>query len=459
MRRGGQAILVVLFLSAVATGQQRFSVPTEFDTGYEKPSTDFPSAQPDVMQYVDIAALAVALGASAFLALRLRSRRGLFVLMLLSLVYFGFWRGGCVCPIGAIQNVTLAIFDSGYTVPLAILVFFMLPLVFTLLFGRSFCAAVCPLGAVQDVVLIRPVKVPSWLAQALELLAYAYLGLAVLLAATGSAFIICQYDPFVSLFRLIPVGRWAESLARKEMPGGTFGIVGRTDLLILLGSFLIISAFVGRPYCRFLCPYSVILRLLSRVSRWRVTITPDECIQCRLCEDSCPFGAIQQPTVSTAHERRQGAGRLALLLVLLPVLIAVGGWLGSMSAPALSQAHPTVQLAEQVWLEETGKIERSEDANDPANIFRETATPLRQLYAEAATLKGRFTIGGWLLGGFLGLAVGGRLVRLAVRKRRTDYEANRATCLSCGRCFKYCPRERARRKRPADKDEAALINA
>ena len=37
-------------------------------------------------------------------------------------------------------------------VPLAVVAFFALPLVFALFFGRTFCAAVCPLGAVQELV-------------------------------------------------------------------------------------------------------------------------------------------------------------------------------------------------------------------------------------------------------------------------------------------------------------------
>ena len=53
-------------------------------------------------------------------------------------------------------------------------------------------------------------------------------------------------------------------------------------MLILGGSVLLIGVYVGRPYCRYFCPYGVILRWLSRLSKWHVRIPPEECIKCRL---------------------------------------------------------------------------------------------------------------------------------------------------------------------------------
>ena len=58
------------------------------------------------------------------------------------------------------------------------------------------------------------------------------------------AVLICQYDPFVPLFRL-------------NGPG---------YMLFLGGVLLATGLLIGRPYCRFLCPYGVLLRLLSPFS-------------------------------------------------------------------------------------------------------------------------------------------------------------------------------------------------
>jgi len=416
-------ISVVLFLlpCTVASAVERFP-PPDFESGYVQPTPTTPGPRQTVYEYIDTIVLFVALTISSYLVLRTRKRWAIFVMMIFSLIYFGFWRKGCVCPIGAIQNVTLSFFDPGYAVPITITLFFLLPLIFTLFFARSFCAAVCPLGAIQDLVLLRPISLPQWLESGLRLFAYVYLAAAVLFAATGSAFIICRYDPFVSFFRLN----------------------GSLNILILGACFLFISMFIGRPYCRFICPYGVILRQLSRISKWKVAITPDDCIKCRLCEDSCPFGAIKIPTEDwPAHDYNKSKRRLVFLIILLPILVLSFGWIGSILQPVTSRVHATVRLADRIYLEETGQAEGTTDASD---AFRATGKDIKVLYAEALAIQARFGLGGWLAGGFIGLVIALKLIGPSLRRHRSDYEADRAGCLACGRCFEYCPKEHSKRK-------------
>ncbi|MHC4204878.1 MAG: 4Fe-4S binding protein [Planctomycetota bacterium] len=416
-------LAISLFVSGMTVGVERFPPPDFVETDHVIPSPTTPGPRQDVYEYIDAAVLLAALGLASYLVLKKRSRRAIFAITVFSLLYFGFWRKGCVCSIGALQNIVFSIFDPDYAVPIVVVIFFLLPLVFTLFFGRAFCAAVCPLGAIQDMVLARPVRVPGWAESGLRLLAYVYLALAVLFAATGSAFVICRYDPFISIFRLS----------------------GSLNILILGGCLLLIGVFVGRPYCRFLCPYGVILRQLSRLSKWRVTITPDECIQCKLCEDSCPFGAIRKPAVQwPQQEYRIAKKRLTFLLLLLPVLVFLGGWVGSSLKGVTSQAHETVRLAKQVYLEDAGRIE---EVTDASTAFRATGQQTRELYEQAANIRAGFEVGGWIIGGFIGLVIGLKLIGLSVWRQRTDYEADRAGCLACGRCYKYCPREHVRLKK------------
>jgi len=373
-------------------------------------------------EYLDLAFLVAALAAASFLAVKGRSRTGLFLLSIISLAWLGFWRTGCVCPIGAIQNVTQAIFDKDYAVGGVVIAVFALPLVFTLFFGRSFCASVCPLGAVQELVAVRPVQVPTWIDHALGLLAYVYLGAAVLFAATGSAWIICRYDPFVGLFRL------SSSAA----------------MLALSAGFLGVGLFIGRPYCRWLCPYGAILALLSRVSWRHLTIPPQECVQCRLCEDACPYGAIRRPTVvPTPAERTAARRRMVVVLSAAPILIASGAVLGWAMRSSLASLHPTVQLAGQVRLAQSGQAKTRTDATE---AFRASGESVESLYEKADAVVEKFAWGGAFFGGWVGLVFAVKLVQLSIRRRRTDYEPDRGACVSCGRCFWYCPEEHKRQE-------------
>jgi NosR/NirI family transcriptional regulator, nitrous oxide reductase regulator len=411
---------VLIYCASVQASSIRFP-PPEFESGYKLPDTTTPPARGGIYEYIDSAVLVGTLCLATYLVLKKRKRRTIFGLTIFSLVYFGFYREGCICPIGAIQNVTMSFFDSLYAIPITAFIFFLFPLVFTLFFGRTFCSSVCPLGAIQEMVLLKPVSIPQWLESGLRLLAYLYLGLAILFAATGSAFVICRYDPFVGFFRLS----------------------GNANILIFGACLLIIGMFIGRPYCRFLCPLGVIFRLLSRVSKHRVTITPDECIKCRLCEDSCPYGAILKPAEKWSKEQYQKSKkRLAFLLILLPLFIFFGGWAGFSVKNTLAQMHPTVRLAERIRLEETGKVTGTTDASD---AFRATGVENAELYEQASQIRDSFGIGSIILGGFIGLVIGLKLIVVSIWRERLFYEADRASCFACGRCFEFCPIEHKKR--------------
>jgi len=413
---------------------EQFPPPDFTSSGYQIPQPTTPPARADFYELLDSLVLAAALGLATYLIYRRRSRRGVFWLMLFSVAYFGFWRKGCVCPIGAIQNVAEAGFGSGLVLPVVVTVFFFLPLVLALFFGRTYCSAVCPHGALQDAILAKPVTVPPWLSHALGLLAYFYLGLAVLFAVTGSAYIICEYDPFVALFRRC----------------------GSAGLLSISAFFVLLAVFVGRPYCRFLCPYGAILRILSQLSRWRVKIYPDRCINCHLCDESCPYGAIHKTTpLEQASPRVAGKGRILAFAALVPLLVLLGGWFGSRLAGPLSHMDSTVRLADRIRLEESkpevGRPSGSpgdpedrptEEMSDRSKAFRRTGQAFEELYADAAAVYSRFKAGSWWFGAWVGLVVGLKLLSLALPRRYSEYEADRSLCVACARCFAYCPGEK-----------------
>jgi ferredoxin len=415
--------IALVFLAGAALADQRFP-PPDFESGHQLPGTTIPAARAAFFQYLDVLVLGATLAVASWLVLKRRSRKGVIALSIFSVIYFGFWRKGCVCSIGSVQNIALAFCDKGYAVPLGVVAFFALPLAVALFAGRSFCAGVCPHGALQDLVLLKPIKVPMWLEQGLSILPFIYFGAGVLFAATGSAFIFCQYDPFVPIFR---------------MNGRAFMVLSGIALLLL-------GMFVGRPYCRFLCPYGALLKLGAVVAKWRVRVTPDYCTQCRLCEHSCPFGAMREPESSAAEPQALTGDRrrLAVLILLVPVLLAGGGWLGWRFGVPAARLHPTVSLADRLVREEgtPGKI--GVQSPDDLALTRARQGP-QELLSEAASLRHQFLVGGSIFGVWVGLVIGVKLISLSLRRRRTDYEPDRGSCVACARCFDYCPNELVRR--------------
>lgn len=410
---------LTLLASVVHAGpeqEMRFPAP-EFRSGYAFPDTTTPVPTSETREWIDVGVLIAALGLAAWLAVKRHSRRGIFWLMVFSLFYFGFYKQGCICPIGSIQNVALALFNSHYALPFTVLLFFGLPLLFALFFGRVFCSSICALGAIQDLVAIKPVQLPRKITIGLSVIPYAYLGLAVLLAATNTGFLICRFDPFIGFFRL----------------------TGNAPYLFLGAAFLIVGIFIARPYCRFFCPYGVLLGWMSRLSRWHVTITPTSCVNCRLCETSCPFDYIHKPNLGLAREERQvGVRRLGFLFLMLPVLIALCGWVGHRLSVPLSRYNSTVAVAERI-LEE--KQDPSLEPTLETKTFRSKGMTESELFKNAIAIRSQMNLGGWLVGGFIGLVFGLKLIGYSTVRTQKDYEIDRTHCFSCARCCTYCPND------------------
>ncbi len=413
-----RVLFVLLLISALpAWAQQRFPKP-EFQNGYTQPAPVTPEPRGLAMEYFDVAVLILVLSLSAWLALSKRSRQGILWLSIFSMIYFGFYRNGCICSVGSVQNVVLTFFDPKYAISITALLFFLLPLVFSLFFGRVFCAGACPLGTIQDLVIIKPLSLPSWLRKTLGLIPSVYLALAVLFAATKTDFIICRYDPFIGIYRM-------------DAP---------FHMIALGVSFLLMGMFVARPYCRFLCPYGVLLNWTSRFSKRHLSITPANCIKCRLCTTSCPFDAIDHPTdekiVSTSGI---GTKKFLTYTVLIPLWVAIGLLAGWRLHTWISKAHPDVYLAELL-------ISKPELKNDPDNIdiqtFLASGKPMETLVTDAARIRSDFKTGSTLAGGFIGLVIGLTILNTVVFRRRKDFQPNRGDCFSCGRCMDFCPVEK-----------------
>ena len=406
--------ILLLFWHVVLFAQDRFPRP-EFESGHVYPTNQMPLHRAPAWEYFDVVVLIGALSVTSWLALKKRSRQGLIWMSVFSLAYFGFYRHGCICSVGSVQNVSLALFNEGYSIPLSALLFFIIPLLFALAFGRVFCAGVCPLGAIQELTGIKPVKLPKSVEILLASVPFIYLGTAVLFSATNSQFIICRYDPFVGIFRL-------------DAP----------YTMIIFGILLLLAGiFVNRPYCRFLCPYGVLLNVFSRFAGRHLTITPAECINCRLCEEVCPYDAIiPSDTDEKREEPEKSRKRFILYFLLVPLFAIVGAFLLKNLAPALSGANSTVRLAREIRAEKKSGIE---SALKDVIAFKESGKTESVLFEEETIIIKRFINASPWAGMFLGISLGIGMISFTIRSRRSEYKPHQGKCYSCGRCFKYCP--------------------
>ena len=406
--------LTLALASLAAKAVSRFPRP-DFESGYQYPEYSYAVPNEKLWDFLDVAMLLILLGIVTWAVYRKRTRGPILWTSVVSVAYFGFFRGGCVCSIGAIQNIALAFVDNNYQLPLAVFLFFMIPIVFAFLFGRVFCAGVCPFGALQDLVNVKNFRLNKAVAGALSVIPWIYLAFALLYALTRTRFLICQFDPFIGIFRL----------------GGDIGIL--TFGIVLL----VMSVFTGRPFCRFLCPYGALLSIFSAVSLFKVEITKKACINCELCHQSCPVDAIDAPYGNKVQESsRTGVRRVLAYFLLIPLMMAVGGLLMRQVSPDLARGNKEVRLYAQVMHYEAHPDE--EQTPDVEGFYSQGRT-LEELTASKDAVLQDFRLWSTLAGLLIGLVVGVKLVRLSLKRGRKQYEIAPARCVACGKCFSYCP--------------------
>ncbi|MDN7024346.1 4Fe-4S binding protein [Methanoculleus sp. FWC-SCC1] len=132
-------------------------------------------------------------------------------------------------------------------------------------FGRVFCSAVCPAGAVQELAFLAPV---------------------VKRGRAAGRFSSTVRAGFFLVFLAAGFSLSANLLALLGFRDFFFLAASSVSFFVFLG-LVLLSTVVYRPFCRFVCPYGLLLALAAARSRTKIRRT-DACINCGKCERVCP---------------------------------------------------------------------------------------------------------------------------------------------------------------------------
>ncbi len=217
------------------------------------------------------------------------------------------------CPIGAFQAVVgSSKFSFSYYVT-GILIFF------GVLLGRFVCGFLCPFGWFQELLNKLPgKKLSTKRLHPLTWIKYAVLLIMVVLLPALAVNDLGMGEPFFCKY-LCPQGVLEGAIPLSIVNTGIRAALGKLfawKFGILLG-FILLSVFIYRPFCKWICPLGAFYALLNKVSLVGmrvdesrciscgkcarackmdvdVTKTPDhsECIRCGMCVDACPTKAV-----------------------------------------------------------------------------------------------------------------------------------------------------------------------
>jgi NosR/NirI family nitrous oxide reductase transcriptional regulator len=278
-------------------------VSRDFDLPYALPAAHVTAPEADAKSWRgmwraragELLVLAVALGGLALVlarprwlvadARRLAGLRNAW--QLFTLVFIGWFAQGQLSIVNATaliqalragHSLEFFLFDP---VSLVLWGFVALTLV---VWGRgTFCGWLCPFGALQELVsqLAAKLRLPRWQLHRrtdarLKRVKY---GVLALLLGTATA-----------------SGAWTDTLVEFEpfKTTITLGFQRAWPHVLWAGGLVLLSAFVYKGYCRYLCPLGAGLALLGRLRRWPWIARRAECgTPCQTCRHRCGYQAIR----------------------------------------------------------------------------------------------------------------------------------------------------------------------
>lgn len=189
------------------------------------------------------------------------------------------------CPIGAMQavignwNFKFAFYAAGF-------------LMFTGAFvGRFVCGWLCPFGLIQD--LLHKIPFPKkirtfrgdWLFRKIKYIIFAVF---VVLMPMFLVDILGQGAPYFCKL-LCPAGMLEGGIPLVILNQSLRGAVGvlyawKNALLFMV---IVLSVWIYRPFCKYMCPLGAVYSVFNSISAFRYRVDREKCINCGVCADVC----------------------------------------------------------------------------------------------------------------------------------------------------------------------------
>ena len=157
--------------------------------------------------------------------------------------------------------------------------------------GRFVCGWLCPFGLIQD--LLHKIPFPKKITtfpgdKPLRKLKYVVLVLFVILLPMFLVDILGQGAPYFCKF-ICPAGTLEGGLPlvllNKSMHSAIGWLYAWKNLLLFVT--IIISLFIYRPFCKYICPLGAIYSVFNPVSVFRYRVDKNKCTDCEACENAC----------------------------------------------------------------------------------------------------------------------------------------------------------------------------
>lgn len=186
-----------------------------------------------------------------------------------------------VCPFGGVVSIYTLLTAGTFVKKIhqSSMVLMYIVFVSALLLGPLFCGWICPFGTYQEWISRMGRKIfknkhnrfiPYKYDRYLRFLRYIVLLGVIVMTARSGQLLFADIDPYYALFQF-----WTGEVA--------------ITALIVLAAVSVLSLFVERPFCKYVCPYGAVLGLFNLVRIIPLKRNAKTCISCSKCDKSCPM--------------------------------------------------------------------------------------------------------------------------------------------------------------------------